>query len=245
MSLNFFRRLAAIAGLGALVTVGSPMARAQALNVLPVTIQMAPGQRAGAMTVYNQSTAETSFQVRAYLWSQPSDGAEPLTASDEISVSPPLGTLAPGASQVIRLVLRHPAQDRESSYRLLLDQIPGPAEPETVRIALRLSLPIFAQPMVRTAAYLRFHVERQDGKSYLAAINDGTRHEKVEEIVIKTANGLSINAVGNVSPYVLAGAKSRWQLTSELPSDDEQLFLTAKTEAAKILNQPIAVTSDH
>ncbi len=98
-------------------------ARAQALTVLPVSIQMTPGQLTAVLTVIADGNAETSFQVCSYAWTQPNE-SDQLTPTSELAVSPPLGTIPPGGTQVIRLVLRQAPTAREASYRILLDQIP-------------------------------------------------------------------------------------------------------------------------
>lgn len=98
-------------------------AKAQALSVLPVNIQMAPGQGATTMTVTNHGDSETSIQIRAFAWDQ-QDGEDQLTGSDAVLVSPPLATIPPHGSQVIRIVLRKRPEEQEATYRILLDQIP-------------------------------------------------------------------------------------------------------------------------
>jgi P pilus assembly chaperone PapD len=112
-------------------------AGAQSLSVLPVNILLQPGQRATTLTVTNQGNRETAIQVRAYAWSQP-DGDDQLTTSDSVVVSPPLASIAPGATQVVRLILRLPpsSADREATYRILVDQIPPAAEPGIVHVVL-------------------------------------------------------------------------------------------------------------
>lgn len=217
--------------------------QAQALNVVPVTIQMAAGQRASSLTVVNQGDVVASFQLRAFRWSQGTDGAETLAPSDEISVSPPLGTIAPGASQVVRIVVRPASSSQETSYRLLLDQIPAPAAPGTVRIALRLSLPVFAQPATKTTPHLRFHVERITDQIYLVAVNDGNRHEKLQDITLRAGDGAVLGIDKNLSPYVLAGATRRWHIAAKSPLSDATLLLTAHAEAAQITDQIVAVTA--
>jgi fimbrial chaperone protein len=126
----------AIASAGILALCSAGAAKAQSLTVLPVNIEMAPGQMSTTMTVINQGTTETSVQLRAFAWSQ-KDGKEVLTASDDVVASPPAATIAPGATQVVRLVLRKAPGAQEATYRMLLDQIPPPAAPGTVRISLR------------------------------------------------------------------------------------------------------------
>jgi P pilus assembly chaperone PapD len=152
---NASRRVVAAVGLvPALIVLLAGSARAQSLMVLSVNIQMAPGQKATTLTVINKGDSETAIQVRAYAWNQP-DGDDQLTTSDAVLVSPPLTSIAPGVSQVVRLVLRQLPQGREATYRIVLDQIPPPAVPGTVRVVLRMSIPIFAnQRLVHFLTYI-------------------------------------------------------------------------------------------
>jgi fimbrial chaperone protein len=182
-------------------------AEAQGLTVLPVSIQLVPGQMATALTVINQTDSETAFQVRAFAWAQPGTGDDQLTPTNELLASPPLGTAGAGATQVVRLVLRRPASNKEATYRILLDQIPPPASPGTVRIALRLSIPVFAEPAVRVAPHVQWHIENDGRQPHLVAVNDGTQHETVRDLALGAAK---IDA--KTSPYILAGATRRWRI---------------------------------
>ena len=68
-------RCLAVAGmLSALLVafISDGPARAQSLTVLPVSIQMAPGQMSSELMVINMGDTETSVQVRAFIWSQTS-----------------------------------------------------------------------------------------------------------------------------------------------------------------------------
>ncbi len=85
--------------------LGTGIAAGQALTVLPVHVQIPQGQKAATLSVTNAGSAETSIQIRAYAWSQP-NGDDQLTSTDAVVVSPPIATIAPGATQIIRLVLR-------------------------------------------------------------------------------------------------------------------------------------------
>ena len=223
--------------------MGPPTAgvvRAQGLSVLPVTIQLAPGQSAAALTVANQTDGDTSFQVRAFAWHQ-QDGADQLSNTEDLLASPPLGTIPAGGTQVVRLVLRKPPQGREATYRILLDQIPPPAAPGTVRIALRLSIPIFAEPATRAVPHLQWRILNSDRQTYLEALNDGDRHETVRNILL-ASSGSTDKVEANVSPYVLAGSTRRWRIiTSSRPlAPGATLRLTGQMDSGP-LDQTVPV----
>jgi fimbrial chaperone protein len=212
--------------------------RAQSLRVLPVNIQMPPGQKATTLTVINEGISVTAIQIRAYAWNQP-DGNDRLTASDDVLASPPLVSIAPGASQVVRLVLRRTPQGREATYRILLDQIPLAPVPGSVQVVLRLSIPIFAQPATRALPHVLFHIERDTGQAYLVGINDGLRHEAIRDIVLSTSDGRRLKAEPGASPYILAGATRRWSFAVQgfLPLTNEALRMNAHADAGTIEQQ--------
>jgi len=213
-------------------------ASAQALSVLPVNIFLAPGQKASSMTVTNQGTSETAIQIRAYAWNQP-EGIDKLTASDLIVASPPLVRMAPGATQVIRLILRQPPKGREDTYRILIDQIPPPAQPGVVNMVLRMSIPIFALPAVRAEPHVVFHLELDAGKLFLVAVNDGLRHEVIRDIELTTSDGRKLKPEASGLPYILAGVTRRWAIAAQgaLPPANETMRLTAHADAGKIDQQ--------
>jgi|SRR5579859_363365 len=220
------------------VSLTGGLAGAQALKVIPVNIQMPPGQRTATLTVINEGSTETAIQIRAYAWDQ-ADGSDQLTTSNEVMASPPLTSIAPGATQVVRLVLRRTPEGREATYRILLDQIPPAAVPGEVKIVLRMSIPIFAQPTNRTAPHVKFHLERDAGQVYLVGINDGLRHEAIRDIVLLTSDGRKLKTASGATPYILAGATRRWPIAEQGPHllTKETLRMTARADTGAIEQQ--------
>ena len=214
------------------------LARSQSLAVLPVNVNLAPGQSTTTMSVTNQANSETAIQIRAYAWIQ-SNGEDQLTSSDAVLVSPPIASIAPGATQVVRLVLRKTPQGQEATYRILVDQIPPPAEPGVVHVVLRLSIPIFAQPASRAVPHVQFHVENDAGHLFLVGINDGLRHETIRDIVLSTSDGRTLKPEPGESPYILAGVTRRWAIATQdfAPHPGETLRLTAHSDAGPIEQQ--------
>jgi fimbrial chaperone protein len=235
-----FRRIAANRALAAIVLalVMGMAAGAQSLSVLPVNVLLAPGQRATTVTVTNRGNSETAIQIRAYAWNQ-QDGKDQLTASNAVVVSPPLASIAAGASQVVRLILRQPPEGREATYRILVDQIPPPAEPGIVHIVFRLSIPIFAQPMIRAIPNVQFHLEAIAGQIDLVGTNEGLRHEVIRDVQLSMNDGHKLQAESSGLPYVLAGCTRHWRVAAEgpLPLPGETLRLTAHGDSGAIEQQ--------
>ena len=239
-------RIAATCVLAAIpVLLTGVAARAQSLSVMPVNINLAPGQSATPLPVTNQGTTKTAIQIRAFGWNQQADGDQ-LAASDAVVVSPPIASIDPGASQVVRLILRQAPQGREATYRILVDQIPPPAEPGIVHLVLRLSIPIFAEPATRAFPQLQFHLEVDGGQMVLVGSNDGLRHEAVRDIEIVTSDGRKLKAAPSSSPYILAGATRRWNISLEgpLPAPGDPMELIGHSDAGAVKEQ-IRVVAAH
>jgi len=234
-----YRRTVAVKTLTVLLLLAAGLtAGAQSLSVLPVNVFLPTGQNAATLTVTNHGDHETAIQIRPYAWNQP-DGNDQLDATRALVISPPIATIPPGGSQVVRLILRQPPQDRESTYRIIVDQIPPPAEPGVVHVVLRLSIPIFAQPSSRAVPHLQFHLEADGGQLHLVALNDGLRHESVREIELSTSDGRKLKPDTGASPYVLAGATHRWHfaVTGSLPLPGDTLRLSAHADSGSIEEQ--------
>jgi fimbrial chaperone protein len=194
-------RIAAAAALAVLACgqAGDGQTLPQGLTVSPVSFEMTPGQMTAVLTIQNHTDREADFQVRPFAWDQ-SAGGDRLTPTDMLVASPPLGRMAPGAEQVVRLVLRRPAGGQEATYRILLDQVPPPPEPGAINFALRLSIPVFVEPAAREAARVRWTVEADAGAYYLVAVNSGGRHEVFRHIALTSADGRAVAIETNASP---------------------------------------------
>jgi len=221
-----------------LLAMSCGAAAGQALSVVPVNVLLVPGQKTATLTVTNRGDHETAIQIRPYAWNQP-DGNDQLDETHALVISPPITSIPAGASQLIRLLLKQPPAEKETTYRILLDQLPPPAETGIVHVVFRLSIPVFSPPARRAAAHLQFHVESETGQVYVVVTNNGLRHEVVRDIELSTANGIKLKTDTDVSPYILAGATRRWHVTAQesLPLPDDILKLTARADGGAIEQQ--------
>jgi fimbrial chaperone protein len=193
---------------------------------------------ATSLTVTNEGKSETAIQIRAFEWNQKGNDDQ-LTPTNVVVLSPPIARLGAGATQVVRIILRQSAENREATYRILVDQIPPPAEPGVVHMVLRMSIPIFVQPTIRSFPDVQFHLERSAGQIYLVGVNAGNLHESIRDILLKTSDGRTLKEDSNSSPYILAGATRRWHIAAQdsLPLSSETMQLTAHANAGAIEEQ--------
>lgn len=76
------------------------------------------------MTVSNRGDAAVTLQVRGFTWTQ-EGGEDRLVPVTDVIVAPAIFSLAAGGAQVVRALVQAPAADRERTYRLLIDELPG------------------------------------------------------------------------------------------------------------------------
>ena len=210
-------------------------AAAQGLEVTPTNVLMGPGQTAAALTVVNREDREVSFQIRGFAWRQDPQGNDTLEPSANLLASPPIATIQPGGSQVVRLILRQPPQGQEGTYRILFDQLPPPHEGGVVRILLRLSIPVFAEPQTQVVPQVRWRIAREDGRWWLIASNSGNRHLSVSNLKLFGADGQQLELDVSSPPHILAGATRRWRIATTAPlSPRDVVHLTATADVGTI-----------
>lgn len=229
--------------LALLLVPNTQHARAQSLAVQPVTLILLPGQKIATLTLKNPATEPMTIQLRSYVWSQQGNN-DPLTATEAVLISPPMATIPPGSSQVIRVALRQPSTGQEATYRLLVDQLPPPAKPKEISVLLRLSIPIFSETTAKPVSKLEFHVEhQQDGHSFLVVSNNGQCHDSIRNIRLKSTDGSAWKAAVPGLPYVLVGAERRWPILPDGPSHDlpKTFSLSAQSDFGAVERQ-VSVT---
>lgn len=234
--------MAAVIALAILAAASGTPVNLQSISVLPVVVRLKASETAAALTIINESDGDADVRFRAMLWTQSESGDE-LVPTDRVAISPPQATIAPRAAQIVRLIVKNMPASHEGSYRILIDQIPAPAAPGTVRIALRLSVPVFVAPKVKPAQEVNFRIERSGEQAWLVAHNNGTQHQVVREIALTETDGRTLRTAPGISPYILSGATHRWAILQQgpLPVGGSQLRLNAAAQSGAI-SQPVLVT---
>lgn len=237
------RRSTALMVAGCLMTAP---AIAASLSISPVILDLPIGQKAAAITLTNNATAPVSLQIRVYKWSQ-ADGRDVLTPTRDVLASPPAATVPGGAAYTIR-ILRQAATPTAESYRLMIDELPKPIDPNApsrgVAMLLRTSLPIFFTPE-GAAARVRWKLWSDADGLHLEGRNEGQRYIRLANLAVETAQGRVSFGTG-LAGYILPGATRRFNAKPGAAAPPPQLApgseatVTAKTGSTS-LKDPVRV----
>lgn len=200
-----------------------------------------------ALTVRNDEDTPALVQADSLLWSQ-AEGEERLEATRDVIVSPTVFTLPPRGSQLVRVALRRaPDARRELSYRLALQEVPSEASANFtgLRVALRLTVPVFVQPAIAPRPDLEWSIARgDDGNVVLRAENQGEAHARVLGFKLWTAGGEGPVLQDGGAAYVLPGQYRAWTVQNhdrktpdEVAASAAGYRLQARTEQGEFVTE--------
>jgi fimbrial chaperone protein len=229
----------ALRGLAVVIAPVS-LAHAGSFAVNPVRVTLSATQSVAAVTVQNVGTEPTVVQLETSSWNQ-HDGVDVLAPTTEVLATPPILTIQPGASRVIRVGLRRPPDARqELTYRLFLREVPPP-EPisQGLRVALLVSMPIFVVPPRLPAPEVRWRALRTpDGKIRVQATNTGRSHIQLGQLdVALGADGAKLSS-RNMSEYVLPDNSREWTVDAKsVPPAGTLLSILDQADTGKVRSE--------
>lgn len=219
------------------VTAGS-------FSVNPVRIELSPNQSSAVIQVDNNGSNEVTVEAKILSWSQ-ADGKELLSPSRELIVTPQIFRMKPGAMQILRVgALRKTDPEREISYRLMLEEIPPPPNPDTrgLQVALRVSMPVFLKPhsaKEKIDPTLKMETPQQLRLS-LANSGNASAHFSTVTLFYEDEPDTAI-ASHTLSTYVLAGQKRDILLKTSAIDPEKKILIKAKTYAGPLEFHAISV----
>jgi fimbrial chaperone protein len=195
-------------------------ASASTFNISPIRAELSSSHRTEALTITNAEDSSVVVQVRVVSWSQKS-GAEQLEDTRELLATPPVLQIPANSQQIIRVALRRePDPAQELTYRVIFEEVPQAAPKDFIglRVALRLSIPVFVAPAHGKANAQMAWASRwlPNGQLELAATNNGSGHLQINDFEAQFSGSL-MPLRGVTSKYVLPGSRMSWILT---PSSD-------------------------
>lgn len=219
-----------------LAIAAAATATAGSFQVSPINPTLSNHHPVSALTVRNTGATPTVIQLDAMVWSQP-DGVDTYTPAPDILATPPIFTLPAGGTQVIRVGSRLPPDAKaERSYRLFLSEIPPPpkADFNGLRMALRISLPLFVQPTTPVAPQLEWRATPSDkGHIRIEATNRGLGHARLSAFKLSAGTNSEPLHIPAETVYVLPGASHVWMVEASVASGTP-LHLSAQSDAGEL-----------
>jgi len=201
----------------ALLTAYVSVANAGSFTVNPVRLTLSATEPVAAVTIKNVGEEGTVVQIETSSWTQ-HGGQDVLTSTTDILATPPIVTVPPGASRIVRVGLRRPADpQRELTYRMFLREVPPPQPvSQGLRVALLISMPVFVTPPHLPGAQVEWRAIRMhDGNIQLQARNTGQAHIQLGQLqIVQTGNGAEV-ATRNMADYLLPENSREWTLPAK------------------------------
>ncbi|MDQ0570036.1 fimbrial chaperone protein [Variovorax paradoxus] len=210
---------------------------AGSFSVDPVRLTLTAGAPIVALAIRNSGAEAAVIQLEPTSWTQ-RDGVDLYEPTRDLIATPPIFTLPPHGTQIVRLGLRRASDPRaELSYRLYLVEVPPPPPPDFVgtRVALRLGVPVFVTPATPSAQALQWQlVRRPDSKLAIAARNHGALHARIQSVSLSRNDGAAVSGQ-TIADDVHAGQERQWLIQgSAMPAPGSTLRLSASTERGEV-----------
>jgi fimbrial chaperone protein len=185
------------------------------LHVSPVSLKLDAGQQAAGITLSNPGDHPLVAQVRVFAWAQ-DVGDDYLLEQKDMVASPPIVTIPAQGEQLVRIVrLDHVRPARELTYRLLVDELPDPANVATdgaVNIRIRYSVPLFVPSNAQSIPALHWELNRRDGTWFMKVANSGGTHAQLSAVKLVKPDGSSFSVTDGLLGYALAGGAREWRI---------------------------------
>lgn len=199
------------------------LAQASSFNISPIRAELGGARHTEVMTLTNADDSPVVVEVRVVKWSQ-DNGADQLDDTRELLVTPPVLQIPGKGEQIIRVALRRePDPARETTYRVIFQEVPqaAPADFAGLRVALRLSVPVFVTP-IRGKALAEVSWDAHwlpSGELEVAATNNGNGHLQIIDFDLQLP-GSNTPLRGITAKYVLSGSRMVWTLP--VPADAQK-----------------------
>jgi fimbrial chaperone protein len=213
-------------------------AQASTLSISPVIVTLDEKTQTAALTLKNESSESRVIQTELLRWTQ-KNGEDIHAPSRDILVNPPIATLRPGQTQIIRIGLnRKVDNNQELAYRLYVSEVPPPPKEgfTGLRIALRLGLAVFVSPRAELTEKLEWKAVRNPkGTLQLTLRNNGNQRVRLTALEVRDPGNNQQLAELRQSQFTLLAGQAR-QVSLSLPTSwqGRQLSLVAATEKGMV-----------
>lgn len=207
---------------------------AGSFGVSPISLDLDRNAKSGAITVSNDDAEPLRVQIRLFEWTQDATGKDHYRESEDLIFFPKLMVIGTSQQKLVRVGLRTPAGVQERTYRLFVEELPGPILPgaaagANVVMKVRFGVPIFLKPATPEARGEVQKIEMTQGMLRITVRNTGNVHFVVGAIGISGGGSYAKEIPGW---YLLAGGVREYsiQVAPAVCRKLGRIDVTAKTE---------------
>ncbi len=186
--------------------------RAASVSVSPIRVDVSEPANSASVSLKNDDARPVNLQIRLFKWSL-AKGDDDYEETDDVVVTPPVTTIAPGASATVRIVRTSTAPiTGEETYRLVVDEIPDANRVKNlgVNVSLRYTVPVFFLNGDASQPKVAWSIRTEGGKRVLAAENSGDKHIRLNDMSLG-----SIKLYKGLAGYVLGHSTRTWLLPAK------------------------------
>ncbi len=183
-------------------------AQAGNYGVSPLSFSFSVTNKSGVITVSNEDKKDLDIRVRPTSWSQSADGQDNYQDANDLVVFPRRLSLKPGEKKIIRLGLNDAQTATEKAYRVYLEEVAPPEDPNDASVKLsvliNVGVPVFVTPAQATPQ-LTVNPIISNNKLKLELNNQGNAHIRLSRIADDKGNTITSNFTNR---YVFSGVRT-------------------------------------
>lgn len=191
-------------------------------HVTPIRLDLGRDARSGVVSVVNDKPERLHVQMKAFEWTQDAEGKDRYEETNELLFFPRIIVFEKEEERIIRAGIRVPAAAKEKTFRLFIEEIPGPRKEEgaSVSIAIRFGVPVFVSPLKAEPKGAADNVALEKGRFAAVVRNVGNVHFLIRSVTVKgtDAAGQAVFSKEIAGWYLLAGASRVY--AAEIPAEE-------------------------
>ena len=226
-------RLRTLAAVGAICLLLPIEAGAGLFSISPIRLDLDRQNKTDSIGVSNEETArKLDMQAKLMEWTQDANGNDIYVDSNDLVFFPRIFSIDKQDQRVVRVGIKVPATTIEKSYRLFIEELPPPPDPDKkgaqVLFVLRFGVPVFVRPEKEQIAGSIEGVEAIPGGVAVIVKNSGNSNFQIQSLAI-SGGGFEKEIVAG---YVLAGATKHVgaQFTPEVCKKISKLRIVMKSD---------------
>jgi fimbrial chaperone protein len=203
-------------------------------GISPIRIDLDRQNKTDSINVSNDETERSiDMQAKLFEWTQNEKGEEIYTESNDLVFFPRIFSVEKQDKRVVRVGLKVPAVATEKAYRLFIEELPPPRDPDKkgaqIVFVLRFGVAVFVRPDKEQLAGSIEGIEAAPAAATIIVKNNGNGNFQIQSLSVKSQAGYEKEIA---TGYVLAGATKRFvaELPAEMCMKHGKLQIVMKTD---------------